>query len=622
MLLVIAHILLWAEWVGLAAAAAPYNRTIRSVAIVVRHGERTPDFSDERPLRLTPRGAMQLEKAGADLRRRYIVPPSLNGTGAAFATAAIEGLSAYTINNDHLYAISTDDNYVAASAQALIQGLYPPVSVDSASIPVIDSNGIMSNRTYVENPVGGYQYPLIRTVSSRDPQRVYVSGTKYCPQYDNDRLNYISTDEFRQIDLESQALYRKVGNAILTNVLDSSQWGYASAYEIYDYVNYMNEHDTAVAKILASNDFAGVLDQLLVLANRQVWAMNRATNGTDNAAGIRAIAGRTLMAKVQSMLYSNIFNRGANDKLSLIFGEHEPFLAFFSLARLADFNSNFEALPAYGSIMAFELFSIDKPEGSSLDVSSSITQKDTSPSNYPDMSNLYVRFLFRNGTADDAQLQAYPLFGRGPSEFDMPWSDFSLALNKFSLAIVGTWCTLCSAYSVFCDVNSVHGSDDQTWLKSQHKMTTQAAGVLGVGLTLTVLVIASLVAALCGGIRLSRDRSQLSTFPNPFRSSFSTFGSFKGGTKMASDLDLILPKHGTDPGISQPAPTATVNNTSQRGRTLRERVGSWQMHDKEASVAGISDVALGLQNLTSVESFGIDAYSAMTVRPATADERV
>lgn len=83
------------------------------------------------------------------------------------------------------------------------------------------------------------------------------------------------------------------------------------------------------------------------------------------------------------------------------FTSFEPFISFFALSGLSSgpSASKFRSLPNHGSIMAFELFSY-----------SDSASKTNVAKSFPSQADLYVRFLFRNGTEDT--LTAYPLFGR------------------------------------------------------------------------------------------------------------------------------------------------------------------------------------------------------------------
>lgn len=75
--------------------------------------------------------------------------------------------------------------------------------------------------------------------------------------------------------------------------------------------------------------------------------------------------------------------------------------------------------------MGFELFSyVATSPGSSKQVSSP---------EFPDSSQLFVRFVFRNGTADSETITEYPIFNRGVSTADSMFSQAasrSIALHQ------------------------------------------------------------------------------------------------------------------------------------------------------------------------------------------------
>jgi hypothetical protein len=133
-----------------ATVAAQDNVQITWAAVVFAHyGEKIPDVTSG-PYDLTPNGAQQMYNAGQVIRERYINPPS-NGTELTTA-AVINGLSPAAIDNSQLYILSTDDEFVSASALAFMQALYPPYfSLESDPYPL-----------------DGYQYPNVQSVSSLD----------------------------------------------------------------------------------------------------------------------------------------------------------------------------------------------------------------------------------------------------------------------------------------------------------------------------------------------------------------------------------------------------------------------------------------------------------------------
>ena len=144
---------------------------------------------------------------------------------------------------------------------------------------------------------------------------------------------------------------------------------------------------------------------------------------------ISTIAGNMLAAKMLAQLQVAIGTSGNFYKLSVLFGDFEPLLSFFALSRLPELNSNFYGIPDFGSIIVFELFSYTNITG-------------PAPS-FPGTEDLWVRFWFRNGTGGNGDVggnfQSYPIFGRGPSETDMPWKEFEEAISEIAVGDIGTW---------------------------------------------------------------------------------------------------------------------------------------------------------------------------------------
>lgn len=121
------------------------------------HGEKIPSISSS-SYALTPVGAHQSYSAGSVIRSRYVSGSGSNVTGAY----PINGLNAQAIDNSQLFMLASQDEYVANSATAFVQGVYPPVG-DSGQGAVL-----LANNSLEAYPLGGYQYASIGTVSSMD----------------------------------------------------------------------------------------------------------------------------------------------------------------------------------------------------------------------------------------------------------------------------------------------------------------------------------------------------------------------------------------------------------------------------------------------------------------------
>ncbi|KAK4906671.1 hypothetical protein LTR66_017698, partial [Elasticomyces elasticus] len=102
--------------------AEALSYTIHSSVIFARTGERTPQFLGSIPTTLTSLGAQQSYRQGAFFRDRYLAWYSNSNQG----NALLAGLSVYTVKAQQLSALALNRQYIVASAQAFLQGLYPP----------------------------------------------------------------------------------------------------------------------------------------------------------------------------------------------------------------------------------------------------------------------------------------------------------------------------------------------------------------------------------------------------------------------------------------------------------------------------------------------------------------
>lgn len=421
----------------------------------------------------------------------------------------------------------------------------------------------------IEAPLGGYQYPQIRTAGGYDPNFILLSANLDCPAFVQAAIAYLETPEFASTANASQGIYDSVGSAI-QGLIPADEWGYWNAYAIWDYLNYANAYNSNVQADLARykdvDTNTSYLDELRWLASQQQWAqlgnlsaVNPVTGTTGLPEGqtgsISTIAGNMFAWEVLGQLQQAIANSADGAyKLSLLFGDYSPLISFFSIAGLADLNPNFEGMPNFGAAAAFELFS----------------WTNGTATEWPSTDDLWVRFYYRNGTDDDEPFQQYSLFGRGPSQSDMQWSDFVYEMNARLMSEVSDWCTQCGADVIFCAAyNSTLQADFNGGTTSNaatsHGMHPAVAGVIG---AVVALVIAGLIfgaAMLLGGVRLRRDESAAALARRK-----SDLGGFKGGRKMRSDQDLSIPKGGAVVGAS-----VVESPTSPTGG--HERVGSWEL---------------------------------------------
>jgi hypothetical protein len=119
----------------------------------------------------------------------------------------------------------------------------------------------------------------------------------------------------------------------------------------------------------------------------------------------------------------------------MFWGYEDVPMAFAALAQLPGVDPDFEGIPNYASSMVFELFTNTAANGT-----------------FPTVDDLYVRFLFRNGTDDSDELISYPLFGNPRSQTDMTFGDFQQGMEDFLVASVGQWCATCGSLNYYCAV--------------------------------------------------------------------------------------------------------------------------------------------------------------------------
>ncbi|KAK1069133.1 hypothetical protein LTR74_005175 [Friedmanniomyces endolithicus] len=592
-----------------AVSAAQY--TVWASVIFSRTGERTPEVLGYIPTTLTSYGAQEVYNSGDFFRNRYI---SSTANADVLSSAPLYGLSANDVDSMQLYVAALDEQYCVASAQAFVQGLYPPVTLNGSAASILDPTSVLANGTYIESPLKGYQYTQMHAAGALDPDFPYLGGSLDCPAFNDVAALYAGTPAFTATESISRQIYQDVGAQTLTGVLDETAWDYYNAYAIYDYINYQNAHNKTVATLLADNANMNtsypVLDMLRWYADEQQYAQLGNLTAQNNYTGssqplpdgltgsISTIAGNLLAAKMMAQLQVAVETGGAYYKLSLLFGDFEPLMSLFALTGLPAVNPNFYGLPDFGSTAVFEVFSYTN---------------DSMNMGFPSSDQLYVRFYFRNGTGigNDASgnFQSYSLFWRGPSQVDMSWNDFQTAMYGIMLGDIGTWCTQCGAGNIFCAAwnssdtatGTPSGSTLSTTRKHKHGLNPAAAGAIGAVVTLAVAGLLFAALMLLGGLRFHRVEKHKKH----------DMGGFKGSQKLASDRDLTIPKGGAVVGASvERGPESPVSAIGH------ERVGSWELKQEHLERPNIAEAEHARH--PSFEEDGADPFQD----PVRADERV
>jgi len=159
-----------AQLLGLSSAQSSDEHVWSSVAWIL-HGERTPIWGLTPSPALTPIGAQQMFGQGSLLRSRYL--QNIMDLDDEAGRAPIVGIERNAIDNTQLSIMTNTDEFMVTSAQAFAQGLYPPLlQVFSNSTGGMEG-AMLPNGSIVNFPLGGYQYPSIRTFSILDHESIW-----------------------------------------------------------------------------------------------------------------------------------------------------------------------------------------------------------------------------------------------------------------------------------------------------------------------------------------------------------------------------------------------------------------------------------------------------------------
>lgn len=135
-----------------AALLAPFSHaqaniyTVLSSVVFIRSGERTPQILGNDPSVLTSLGAQQAYNAGSFFRDRYVSSAS---SESGVNRAPLRGLSANSYDPRQMYILAQDTHPTAATAQAFMQGFYPPYVLNESTAALIDPSSVLANESYV-----------------------------------------------------------------------------------------------------------------------------------------------------------------------------------------------------------------------------------------------------------------------------------------------------------------------------------------------------------------------------------------------------------------------------------------------------------------------------------------
>ncbi|KAK7529364.1 histidine phosphatase superfamily [Phyllosticta citricarpa] len=446
--------------------------TVVGVYMYHRHGDRTPKAL--KPANLTDLGYQQVYQSGEYYRSRYV---------DSSADVKINGLSSDIVKQSQIDVSAPSDDVLQNSAMGFLQGLYPPVGTSSAT-------ETLRNGTSIAAPMNGYQLIPIASTSTgaSSEDSAWLQSTSDCGKSEVSSNNYFASSEYTSLLSSTRDFYQDL-MPVVNGTFESDYVTFKNAYVVWDLINVAEIHNSSInSSDLLTNE---TLFQLRTLADKHEWGL--AYNASDD---FRAMAGMQLAGEIVSYLDRTITGKGAS-KFGIQFGAYATFMSFFGLAQLPAANSDFRAVVDYASSMVFELFT------PSDDVSSSV---------FPSSEDLYVRFLFHNGTATNAsEPVAYPLFGR--SNTTISWSDFKTEMNKFAVSTTEQWCTKCGnttgACAAYADSSSSgsSGASSKSSSGGGNGISTAVGGVIGAMVTLAVVLGLEALIMLVAGLRLVRKPS-------------------------------------------------------------------------------------------------------------------
>lgn len=183
----------------------------------VRTGERTPLLSDGTPV-LTALGAYQMVQFGQTLRTRYI-----SGSGSDVKIQQIAGIRRETLNNDQVFVQTSDEQHLVASAQAFMQGLYPPKTIGTGNGTGSSTANFLANGSVIDYPMGGYQYANVQTAHQFNPESVHIAGTPSCLKAQTDSVAYYSTNDYQGTRAASRSFYNTMDVDWFSGYLNQSK---------------------------------------------------------------------------------------------------------------------------------------------------------------------------------------------------------------------------------------------------------------------------------------------------------------------------------------------------------------------------------------------------------------
>ncbi|KAJ7249935.1 histidine phosphatase superfamily [Mycena rebaudengoi] len=367
--------------------------SVLGVIVIARNGDRQEFYQDPKTYKpsltdSTALGVADLHLLGTQLRSTYLTPGS-----ASF----ISSISADVADNQQIKVRAKaggEGSVVFDSAIALLQGLYPPTPRNKITL---------ANETVVLAPLGGYQYVPLETVEPGN-DRSLESWTD-CPAFQKHVAAFHGSDAFKAKAQESSRFFQDIKDYVFGRPANLE-----NIWNIYDYMNTELTYNQTYAYRLPPS----FVEQARALADFHEDGVFSDTQ----ASGVGNIAGRTLLHTILTSLERIAFN-GDPLQLMVVQTSYQPFISLFHQTDIVKEHPELKAIPNYGAALAIEL-------------------RRGSP---PDLRD-FVRFKFRNGTADPKDWQTLHAFGQ---HADIPLTEFIYRTEGSVITSNKQWAQVCGA---------------------------------------------------------------------------------------------------------------------------------------------------------------------------------
>jgi hypothetical protein len=275
-------------------------------------------------------------------------------------------------------------------ASGFFQRLYPPVGTALGSAK-------LANGSSVETLLNGFQLIPVNAVASAASaanfeNSAWLQGQSGCNNAIASSNNYFYSPEYLN-KLNSTANFYQSVLPVINGTFTSTTTTFKNAYTSENIVGSvleglnLKEQKTVYDSIHVSQIHSETIPADNLLTDETVFQLQTLADDHEynldyNASEpIRAIAGSTLAAQVIQQLNMTITGK-SNSQVWIQFGAYASFLNFFGLSQLPSVSENFTGIIDYTSSMTFELIA---------NAAASTT--------YPTNDQIFVRFLFSNGTA-------------------------------------------------------------------------------------------------------------------------------------------------------------------------------------------------------------------------------